>query len=225
MPNTPLRLTRRSTLTFLAASVAGCGNSRFASIAQTLGDELGGPEPLTLDRAQIDRSPYARLMVRIEGSGAAVLVLADSGTPDRMWVASDRANVQTRGPRLVATAGLQRNRRRTLFPQPDPLEAPGKAVADGSGTIRQVALSGTGYHALTVRGELRVRGAEDVTIAERTYTCVRIEESCTAPEAGYSFTNTFWLDPERPLAWKSRQWVHPALERFEIAMLKPPAAS
>ena len=221
----PLRLTRRSTFTLLAASVAGCGNSPFASIARRLGDELDGPAPLAIDRTQIDQSPYARLMVRVGDGGASVLVLADTGTAHRMWVASDRANVQTRGPRVVATAGLRRNRRHTSFPEPDPLFAAGTTVADGSTTMRRIGLTGTGFYALTVRGEVRVVGEENVTIAERTYTCVRVEETCTAPEAGYNFKNVFWMDPERPIAWRSRQWVHPDLARFEISMLKPPAVT
>ena len=69
------------------------------------------------------------------------------------------------------------------------------------------------------------KGEETIAILGTDIHALRVDESC-ASEGGrldWSFENTYWVDPESSLVWRSIQHVHPALDAIETEILRPPA--
>ena len=72
-----------------------------------------------------------------------------------------------------------------------------------------------------IEGVFEEVGRETVEILELQFDTRVFREKCTARDLDWKFTNTYWVDPENGIIWKSRQHTHPDLPALDLDILKP----
>lgn len=204
-------------LTLLA--LTGCGDSVVGRSAGALAGSLFGDRRPPVTRAQVDESPYAAILVSVDGGKVAYVVLYGSVGGRQFWMAADRTVLVTQGGRLVATSGLGGGRIvDTWFGPPDPLVGPVELL-DGAAGWRQVDIQPGDVFGLRLDCTMQVTARGPRIILERQYELATVEERCRTSE-GSSVVNRFWVDPRTGQVWASDQWAGPA-GRVRIEVVKP----
>jgi hypothetical protein len=199
--------------------LAGCGDSAIGRSATALGSAFFGGERAPVTRAQVDESPYASILVRVDGGQLAYVVLYGSVGDRQTWLGADRTVLVTERGRLVATYGLAAGRIvDTWFGPPDPLAGPVELL-DGAASWRQVDLQPGDVFGFRLDCTMAVTARGPVVILERQYELATVEERCRGSD-GSSIVNRFWIDPRTGFVWRSDQWAGPA-GRVRIEVLKP----
>ncbi len=213
---------RRGFLLTLASAVvlAGCGQSRLGRVLGSIEDLGGGDVDIVAEVERVRALPYASVVGKFGRGPQSVLVLGVARGDELSWFSADNAIVVTRGGRLVKTAGLPFNLRKTVFVEDDPLRRAPEAL-DGETWRRLVDIDRGDWFGLVVQGRMRVRGVEDIEIFGTRHTVLRVDEQCRARDADWTFTNTFWIDPDSGQIWRSRQHVDPETPPLEMWVLKP----
>ena len=131
----------------------------------------------------------------------------------------------TRKGRLVQTAGLQGNLRRSELLDADPLPGLGTgALASPAAALRRVMdFDQPQRYGIMVGSRFEDLGPESVVIAELAWDTRHIRETCRAREIDWSFENDYWIDRQHGLVWKSVQHFHPDMPPVVMELLKPPA--
>ena len=200
-------------------ALGGCGESVVGRSASALGSVLFGNKRPPVTRAQVDESPYAAILVSVDGGTVAYVVLYGSVGGRQFWIAADRAVLVTEGGRLVATAGMAGGRIvDTWFGPPDPLVGPVELL-DGAAGWRQVDIQPGEVFGLRLDCTMQVTARGPQVILERQYELATVEERCRT-SGGSSVVNRFWVDPRTGFVWASDQWAGPA-GRVRIEVVKP----
>ncbi len=141
------------------------------------------------------------------------------------WITADRKSLVTRGGRLVQTAGLQGNLRRSRLLDEDPLPGLGTGARGASAAAfrRLLDLDAPSRYGIMIGSRFKDLGPEAVVIAELEWDTRHIRETCRAREIDWRFENDYWIDPEYGLVWKSVQYFHPDMPPVVMELLKPPA--
>ena len=202
-------------------ALSACGNSQLLEISSELAGQFKPSPEITITREQVDHIPYASIYAKIEGQGAALVVLAFVEGAGLRWVTPERQTMVTRSGRLVETGGLQENIKTVRFLFPDP-------VADISGGIspsrrygRLVDLSPGGKYGINIQCAIREMGVETIEIVELSYEARHFIETCTAQTLGWRFENHFWMDAKTGKMWRSIQHIGPGSPPVQIDILKP----
>jgi hypothetical protein len=66
------------------------------------------------------------------------------------------------------------------------------------------------------------KGQETIVKLGRGIPTARIDETCRSAELKWSFTDSYWIDPDSGLVWRSIQHVHPKGEKIETEIFRPP---
>ncbi len=131
----------------------------------------------------------------------------------------------TRDGRLVQTAGLRGNLRRSRLLDDDPLAKLGTGVQSASAaTMRRLFdLDEPNRYGIMIGSRFEDLGPEAVVIAELEWDTRHIRETCRAREIKWRFENDYWVDRQYGLVWKSVQHFHPDMPPVVMELLKPPA--
>lgn len=211
---------RRLRFVPLLLALAACGDSAVGRAGLAIGQTVRGPSsapPVT--RAQVEASPFASIMVRVNEGAPAYVVLYGAVGNRLTWLAADRAVLVTQNGRLVATANLPQGQLVNTWPGPDdPLSGPAEAL-DGAAHWRVVDLQPGDRFGYRLDCTLRVTERGPVVILERQYDLATVEERCRGSD-GANIVNRFWVDPRTAQVWRSDQWAGPGV-RVRIEVLKP----
>ena len=162
--------------------------------------------------------PYASMGIRLGGGPQVMIILAGDTDGQRLWTSSAKIAITTKDGRIVRTAGFEHN-----LGGYDPRGlAPGK---DGVRTVRwQADFPDLNLYSVSIVCQDRQAGDETIVILGKDIHTRRIDESCASEGSrlDWSFDNTYWLDPENGLVWRSLQHVHPQLDAIETEILRPP---
>jgi hypothetical protein len=223
-------LSRRQVLGgLLASGAAGCA-SNSGSVADLFSSTIKAkgrsPGEYPLSTAQIQSMPYATLGVRIGEFPRAVTVLATIDEQELQWVSADRSSFYTRGGRLVRSRGLDRDlgATRWLTPVGDPLAGFGKSgQLPEPGIYREIDLKHADEAAVAVESRYRMGKDETLTLLGREHLLRRIDEVAAMPAWRWKARNSFWIDPQSGVIWRSVQQYCPEMPPIELVLLKPPA--
>ena len=58
--------------------------------------------------------------------------------------------------------------------------------------------------------------------AVKEFATRKVDESCRSDALDWTFTDSYWIDPQSTLVWRSIQHVGPKGEKIEIETLRPP---
>jgi hypothetical protein len=174
--------------------------------------------PVAIDQAAA--IPYATMGIRIDGGREQILVLAMDMSGERLWASSEHIAITTRLGRIVHTAGFGHDLGgfNVLEGSPFNWTVPHKY----SWTADLVDL---GYYALPIHCEMMPAGKDPVEIFGKTFDTIRVDETCHAEKIDWSFTNTYWVNPETGRVWQEIQHIHPKGPSVEIRLLRPPLSA
>jgi hypothetical protein len=210
----------RSLLVLAAAAaltLSGCkfsGGSDAASIYQYAKTMFSPVPGVTLEEAS--SSPYASIGVRIGGSPETMLILASYDGNHSLWTSSARIAITTANGRIVRTAGLGHDLGGFELRR----ESKGGGIAT---TVWNADFPELGLYSVPVSCSGRLKGEESIVILGKALRTLRTDEDCKADSSklDWSFTNSFWRDPESGTVWRSVQHVNPRLDAIEIEVLRP----
>lgn len=203
----------------LACLTASCSSliGGDAGFVVDLGRQVLSPHKVSLTEAA--SSPYASLGVRVGGSNEIMIVLASDAGGEQLWTSAAHIGITTSNGRVVRTSGLGH---------------------DLTGLVAQKRSEGE-PHVLATRWLTDIRelnaynvplvcqshpdGDETIQILGKPIQTRRIVEDCRAEARQFiwTFQNTYWIDPDNALVWRSIQHINPKLDALEIEILRPPA--
>ena len=193
----------------VASLLSGC-TPLMRATGETLQAALAGPAPLTIDREQVRAIPYDQL--RLDSPyGSAVLVLGRVADGQQYWVAAS-------GQVLVVENGLVR--RNTGFPQrlegarfvgADPF-ALGLHRLPDQATAERIVDWGPGYrYGVHVYSRFSRMGSERIEILGDSRQVLVVREEWSAPAAGISGSNRYWVAADDGSVIRSEQQLTPDL--------------
>lgn len=211
-------------LTALGFGLSACSET-IDTVVSDLDFSSEDDEGVPISRAKVDSIPYASIAAKIGNADKSLIVLGRVNQSELHWITADRISLVTRQGRLVQTAGLPSNLRRTELLGPDPLAAlgGGRLPAASARLQRLVDLEPPQRYGIMIRSAYEDLGPAAVVIAELEFDTRHVREINETREFDWRFENEYWVDPEHGIVWKSRQHIHPDLPPVEIDLLKPAA--
>jgi len=203
-----------------AWSLCGCsisGGSDVMSVYQYT-KTIFSPVP-RVGLAEAAAAPYASVGVRVGDSPEIMLILASEDGQHDLWTSAARIAITTVNGRIVRTSGLGHDLGGYE------LRREGKKENGATPLLWNADFPELGLYSVPISCSERTSGEETIVILGRALHTLRTDESCAAhyEKLDWSFTNTFWRDPQSGLAWRSIQHVNPELDSIEIDILRPPA--
>jgi hypothetical protein len=217
---------RLSALAVVLPMLAGCSSSGTSSygeyyqvLRQSVAASLGNGR-ITKDQAAA--IPYASMGYRVNGASEQLVVLATDANGEQLWTSSAHIVITTRGGRITRTVGLERDIA-GLSPKTGAQLPEIAAALKGDLTYARVQdFPSLPAYAVTANCTLSHKGAQTIVILGRGIATARIDETCQSANPRWSFTNSYWIDPQTGLCWRSRQHVGPQGDVIEMEMLRPP---
>ena len=165
--------------------------------------------------------PYASLGYRIDNGSQNLLVLAADTNGDLLWTAASRVVLLTRGGRIIRTVNLPSDRAATTAQNGAALPALADALKAPYRSTRLVDVPDIGAYGVALNCMTAARRRELITILGTAISTIRVDETCSSTAPRWSFTDSYWIDPDSGFAWRSVQHLH-SKARLEIEILRPP---
>ena len=216
----------RGTAAALALALCGCssagfGNNNYSQYFQLMRQGLSasmGHAKVT--RAQAAAIPYASLGYRLDGGNQMMLLLATDTNGDLLWTSSNHVVIVTRDGRIVRSIGLGRDLAGlNTSNRAPPLSA---AFKSSFSTSRFEDFPDLGLYGVSVTCRASAVGRQKIAILGQAITTVRVDERCRSDRLDWSFVDSFWVDADSGLVWRSRQTIHPKGGIVELDTLRPP---
>jgi len=206
-----------------ALSLGACANiSEFAELKKATELAVFGVPDIAIERANIDKLPYASIRAKMGPSGRVIMILGRYDGPDLHWISADYVALATRKGRIVKSAGLPETLANTIFVGPDPIITRGANQWDAPVPARRfVDIEPGAHYGIIIASTIERIGVEEIEILGRRHQTILLRERAYAAHLDWSFENYFWLDMETGFVWKSIQHVTPSLPPIEIETLKP----
>ena len=195
------------------------------SASESFGLIVDGQEGPPISRDKVNSIPYASIAAKIGKGPRSLIILGKVNGDDLHWITADRKGLITRSGRLVQTAGLQSNLRRSQLFDDDPLAGLGTgALAAPTAELRRLLdFDQPQRYGIMIASRFEDLGPEPVIVTELEWDTRHIREACKAREIDWTFVNDYWIDRQYGLVWKSVQHFHPDMPPVVIELLKPPA--
>ena len=220
-----ISLSRRLALLTIPGFFASSCSETFRSASESFSLIAGNQEDAPISRDKVDSIPYASIAAKIGKGPRSLIILGRVNGYNLHWISADRKSLVTRDGRLVQTAGLQGNLRRSRPLDPDPLPELGRGSrAAPAATMRRLLdLGEPERYGIMIGSRFQDLGPESVVIADLEWDTRHIRETCRAREIKWGFENDYWVDRQHGLVWKSVQHFHPEMPPVVMELLKPHA--
>jgi hypothetical protein len=219
---------RRLAAAAMALLAAGCssetsGNTNYSQFYQILRQSLSASfGTVRVTREQAAAIPYATIGYSLDGGNQAMLILGTDNGGQLLWTSPAHVVIVTRDGRIIRTLGLGHDlsglTTRDTGPPP-PLAA---AIKAPFASTRLEDFPELGLYGTIVSCRAQMIGRQTIKILGQAIPTVRIDEACQSRQPDWSFVDTYWVDGDSGLVWRSRQHVHPKGGTVEIEILRPP---
>jgi len=172
--------------------------------------------------AQAAAIPYASLGYSVGDENERLLVLATAANGEEMWTSASHVVLTMRGSRVVRTVGLPHDLSGTMTGSSQDLPPLAAALKAPYRSVRLIDFPDLSAYGVQVLCTTTAKGPEQVTVLGTTIATQRVDEQCRSAQLDWSFTNSYWLDPQTGMAWRSRQFIHPKLDGLDIEIFRPP---
>jgi hypothetical protein len=210
----------------MALSCSGCAlvDTPALNDLKSMWQILSGTLPeIPITRSQITKLPYATMRAKIGRGPRGLLALGKYKGRDLHWYSKDAALFVTRGGRIVQTAGLPENLKRTDLSPNDPVQFGLPRMTGPVKYIRWIDTDFENRYQLKIESKIELIRREKITILDRQYDTLLGREINRVPDIGWKFTNTYWADEQTGFIWKSRQYIARTFGPVEFEVLKPAA--
>jgi len=210
-------------LLFLAAcSSADSGNTNYAQFYQLAKQSLSASfGNVRITRDQAASIPYASMGYSLDDGNQQLLVLATDSNGEQLWTGPSHTVIVTRDGRIVRTVGMGHDLA-ALTLRNGPAPAPGAAARGSFTSTRLEDFPELGIYGAQVSCRARLVGQQKINILGQPITTNRVDEACQSQKPDWSFVDTYWVDPDNGLVWRSRQHIHPKGGEIEIELFRPP---
>lgn len=158
---------------------------------------------------------------RLDGGNQNLLVLATNSGGELLWTGPSHAVIVTRDGRIVRTVGLGHDLA-SLTMRNAAAPPPGAAVRGPFASTRLEDFPELGLYGALVSCRAHLVGRQRIDILGQAITTNRVDESCHSQAPDWSFVDSYWVDPDNGLVWRSRQHVHPKGGEIETEVFRPP---
>jgi hypothetical protein len=203
--------------------LAGCSSGGqsaysdyFTLVRQSVSNGIHGAR---VTRAQAAGIAYASMGYRIDGGDENILVLATDSNGDQLWTAASHVVLLTRQGRIARTVGLAHDLTAMTGNDLPPLSA---ALKQSFTSTRTADYADSGRYGVPLTCTAVAKGRQTIKILGQAIPTNRIDESCVSATLNWSFTDSYWLDPDSGLAWRTRQHIHPKGGMLETEIFRPP---
>lgn len=213
------------------APLAACGSDstsepsndlNYSVLGDAIAVALGLKEGTSVSRKEAAAIPYSTIGIRVGNSAQGLLVLGSKTGASCLWTSSSRIVVVTEGGRIAKTAGLPWNLGDTTFSTPDPATDFLKPLPQ-SQSFRSLDFPDLKRFSVGVSSTFESKGAATIKILGQALDTRMVVENCTCPEFDWEFQNTYWVDRESGIVWRTVQTAHPKLDPLQIELFRPPA--
>ncbi|WP_458370030.1 YjbF family lipoprotein [Pseudomonas fluorescens] len=213
-----MKTLRNSSCLAVGLLLCGCNPLMQASLDTFKASTLGA-QPLELTAAQVEAVPYAQIKVTTDVSEGVLAKLRQQGDLE-FWVASGKQVLLMRDGLVVRSVGLGINLDGTRFDGESPFKLGLQRLPDGYSSTRWIDVYQGPQVGLAVNSRFSRQDIETVTILDKDYALLRIDERIDIPELGFKATNRFWVRPDDGLILQSEQHLTPELF-LKIVQLRP----
>ncbi|MGH6828122.1 MAG: YjbF family lipoprotein, partial [Rhizomicrobium sp.] len=175
----------------------------YQALRQDFAASLSGASRIT--RAEAAAIPYASLGYRLNDGPEQLLVLATDIGGEQLWTSARHVVLVTRNGRLVRTVGLTHDvsavtpqRQQQLLPLVDVVDRPLRSV-------RLEDFPDLGFYGVPVTCVASSQGLQTIVILGEGISTRKVDEACRSDALDWSFTDSYWLDPEDGVVWRSIQ--------------------
>ncbi len=207
-----------------ALLLSGCdstGTSDYSLYYQALRQGISGSKP-RITRDQAAQVPYASIGYRLDDGAEQLLVLATDSGGDQLWTSAAHVVIVTRDGRIVRTVGLAQDLAAATPQKGQQLFSPAAASGGIMTGVRLEDFPSIGVYGAAVTCTASPRGPETIVILGRGITTRKVDETCHSDMLDWTFTDSYWIDPQNTLVWRSIQHVSPKTGKIEIETLRPP---
>jgi hypothetical protein len=166
--------------------------------------------------------PYASLGVRINGGGQQMIVLATKAPSGELWTNASHLVILTQDGRVTRTVGLSHDLTAMSADGGDTITPPAQALHASFTTRRLADFADIPAYNVTIACSAKVTSRQAIVILGKSIRTVRIDEQCSSTALKWTFTNSYWLDPDSGFVWRSLQNIHPHGETLQLEVLRPP---
>jgi len=202
----------------LLALMAGCSPAYRSSIG-TVRQALHSRARINPTPSSVAAKPYFQLQAT-SPDGQAILILGSVEGDLQGWYGQGGQAVFLKRGVVVRTIGLKLNLDDTLWPSGNPFATGLQLLNSPFEGVRLVDWSPGYRYGVAEHDHLVPAGMEDVTILGTVHHLRRFDEEVSAPAAGFSGVNHYWVDPVDGFIWKSHQVIAPGLP-LDLIQLRP----
>ena len=207
-----------------ACSSASSGNTNYSQFYQVLRQSFAASiGRVRITREQAGAIPYATMGYRLDGGNQALLILGTDSGGELLWTSAARVVIVTRDGRIVRTVGLGHDRAAQTARDATRPPSPAAAIRGSFATTRLEDIPELGFYGVLVSCRARMMGRQTIKILGQAIATIRVDETCSSRKPGWSFTDTFWVDADNGLVWRSLRHVHPNGDAVETEILRPTA--
>ena len=212
----------RRSLLLTGCSSTDSGNTNYAQFYQLAKQSLSASfGNVRVTRDQAASIPYASMGFRLDGGNQNLLVLATDSGGELLWTGPSHAVIVTRDGRIVRTVGLGHDLA-SLTMRNAAAPPPGAAVHGPFASTRLEDFPELGLYGALVSCRAHLVGRQRIDILGQAVTTNRVDESCHSQAPDWSFVDSYWVDPDNGLVWRSRQHIHPKGGEIETEIFRPP---
>ncbi|MES2256290.1 MAG: YjbF family lipoprotein [Pseudomonadota bacterium] len=217
---------KRSALLAVLLALAGCGSSGtsdysqfYQALRQSAAASFGNGH-ITKDQAAA--IPYASMGYRVNGGPEQLVVLATDANGEQLWTSKAGIVIVTRGGRIVRTVGLANNVSAMTPGTGLQFPSPADAAKGNITYMRSEDFPDFPTYGLPVTCTSFPRSVQTIVILGQAISTLRIDDKCHSAEKNWSFTDSYWIDPDSRLAWRTIQHISPEGPTVETKILRPP---
>ena len=192
----------------------------YQALRQSFAGGFGRSPHVTKDQAAA--IPYASIGYRLNDGPEQLLVLATDSGAEQLWTSGAHVVIVTRGGRIVRTVGFAQDVSAVTPQKGQQIFGPAEARGKNLSSVRLEDFPGIPTYGVAVKCTALPKGLETIVILGRGVTTRKVDEACRSDALDWSFTDSYWIDPQSALVWRSIQHVGPKGEKVEIETLRPP---
>jgi len=191
----------------------------YQALRQSFAGGFGGSPHVTKDQAAA--IPYASIGYRLNDGPEQLLVLATDSGGDQLWTSGAHVVIVTRGGRIVRTVGLAQDVSAVTPQKGQQISGPAKAREKNLSSVRLEDFPSIPTYGVAVKCTAIPKDIETIVILGRGVTTRKVDETCRSDLLDWSFIDSYWIDPQSALVWRSIQHVSPNRDKIEIETLRP----
>ena len=208
--------------------LAGCssgssGNTNYSQFYQILRQSMSASfGKVRVTRDQAAAIPYATMGYSLDGGNQAVLILATDSGGELLWTSGAHVVIVTRDGRIIRTLGLDHDLSGMTGRDKAAPFAPAAAIRGPFTSLRLEDFPELGLYGVLVSCRAQMVGRQTIKVLEQAIAAIRVDEACQSRKPDWSFVDTYWVDGDNGLVWRSRQHVHPNGGVIETEIFRPP---